>query len=67
MKGTRLLSEELMRQVEKTALEQKRQPAEVVADAVRKYLEEQKWVRFVERHESRAQAKDIGEDEPPES
>jgi hypothetical protein len=32
-------------------------------DAVRKYLDEQKWIRFVERNEARARAKGIKEED----
>jgi metal-responsive CopG/Arc/MetJ family transcriptional regulator len=41
--GKALLSDELLHQVEAMARAQNRQPAEVIADAVRKYLEEQSW------------------------
>jgi predicted transcriptional regulator len=58
-----LLSDELLRQVEETARAQSREPAEVVTDAVAKYLEEQSWRQYVERNEIRARAKGIGEDD----
>jgi metal-responsive CopG/Arc/MetJ family transcriptional regulator len=62
---TPLISADLLHQVEETAREQNRQPEEVVSEAVRKYLEEQSWVRFVERNESRARAMGITEDDIP--
>jgi predicted transcriptional regulator len=57
-----LLSDELLYRVEKTARVQNRLPAQVVADAVAKYLEEQSWRQYVERNELRAPAKGIVED-----
>jgi metal-responsive CopG/Arc/MetJ family transcriptional regulator len=59
--GKALLSDELLHQVEAMARAQNRQPAEVIADAVRKYLEEQSWAQFVENNENRARARGIGE------
>jgi predicted transcriptional regulator len=58
-----LLSDELLRQVEESARAQNRQPAEVVTDAVAKYLEEQSFRQYVERNEIGARAKGIGEDD----
>jgi len=58
-----LLSDELLHQVEETALAQNREPAEVVTEAVAKYLEEQSLRQYVERNEIRARAKGIGEDD----
>lgn len=58
-----LLTEELLHKVEETARAQNRQPADVVADAVRKYLEELNWVQFVERNEKRARTNGIGEED----
>jgi len=58
-----LLSEELLHQVEETARAQNRQPAEVVTEAVAKYLEEQSWRQYVEHNEIRAGAKGITEDD----
>ena len=55
------LSDELLLQVEETARAQNRQPAEVVADAVRSYLEGQSWKRFAEENERRARARGISE------
>jgi predicted transcriptional regulator len=58
-----LLSSDLVHQVEETARAQNREPAEIVSDAVRKYLDEQSWVRFVENNERRARANGIGEED----
>jgi predicted transcriptional regulator len=60
---TGLLSDELLHPVEETARAQNRQSAEVVTEAVTKYLEEQSWRQYVERNEMRARAKGIGEDD----
>jgi hypothetical protein len=49
--------------VKQTARAQNREPAEVVEDAVRKYLEEQSWIRFVQQNERRARANGIGEED----
>ncbi len=51
-----LLTAELLHKVQETAHAQNRQPAEVVADAVRKYLEDLSWMQFVERNKKRARA-----------
>jgi predicted transcriptional regulator len=60
-----LISDDLLHQVEETAREQNRQPEEVVSEAVRKYLDEQSWVRFVERNEIKAKAMGITEEDIP--
>jgi predicted transcriptional regulator len=57
------LPDELLQQVEETARAQNRQPAEVLEDAVREYLDRQTWAQFVERNERRAWTKGIGEDD----
>jgi predicted transcriptional regulator len=57
------LPDELLRQVEETARAQNRQPAEVLEDAVREYLDRQTWAQFVECNERRARTKGIGEDD----
>jgi hypothetical protein len=49
--------------VEETARAQNRKPEEVVSEAVRRYLDEQSWVRFVQENEQRARANGIGEDD----
>jgi predicted transcriptional regulator len=59
------LSEELLQQVEETARAQNRKPAEVVEEAVKKYLEAQSWVQFVEGNERRAKAMGITEEDVP--
>jgi metal-responsive CopG/Arc/MetJ family transcriptional regulator len=41
-----LLPEELMHQLEEAARAQNRKPAEVLEEAVRKYLEERSWVKL---------------------
>ncbi len=61
--GQGLLSEELLQQVEETARVQNRQPSEVVAEAVRSYLEGQSWRRFVEGNERHAREMGIGEED----
>jgi predicted transcriptional regulator len=58
-----LLSDELLQKVEETARAQHRKPAEVVTEAVSKYLDEQSWVKFVENNERRAKAMGITEDD----
>jgi metal-responsive CopG/Arc/MetJ family transcriptional regulator len=58
--GKALLSDELLHQVEAMARAQNRQPAEVIADAVRKYLEEQSWRNSL-RTTKTARARGIGE------
>jgi hypothetical protein len=58
-----LIDDDLFHQVEKTARAQNREPAEVVSEAVRKYLDEESWVKFVEQNEVRARAKGIIEED----
>jgi predicted transcriptional regulator len=58
-----LISDDLLHQVEETARAQNRKPEEVVSEAVRKYLDEQSWVKFVEQNEVRARAKGISEED----
>jgi len=57
------ISDDLPHQVENTARAQNREPSDVVREAVRKYLDEQSWVRFVEENEVRARAKGIGQED----
>lgn len=59
--GKELLSEELLTQVEHAARAQNRLPAEILEEAVRQYLERQRWVQFVEKNESRTRVKGIDE------
>jgi predicted transcriptional regulator len=58
-----LLSVDLLQQVEETARAQNRNPEEVVSEAVRKYLEEQSWIKFVEKNEAHARARGITEED----
>jgi metal-responsive CopG/Arc/MetJ family transcriptional regulator len=58
-----LLTEELLHEVEEAARAQNREPRELVADALRKYLDEQSWVEYVEKNERRARANGIGEED----
>jgi len=60
---TPLLGDDLLHQVEETAREQNRKPEEFVSEAVRKYLDEQSWMKFVERNEGRARARGIREED----
>ena len=59
------LSDELQRQIEEVARTQNRKPAEVLEEAVRKYLDDQKWQSLVARGEKRARALGITEDDVP--
>jgi metal-responsive CopG/Arc/MetJ family transcriptional regulator len=61
--GKELPSDELFHQVEEAARAQNREPSELVSDAVRKYLDDQTWVQFVERNERRARKAGIGEED----
>jgi predicted transcriptional regulator len=61
--GKALLSDELLHKVEETARAQNREPGEVVAEAVTKYLADQSWVQYVERNEARARKMGIGEED----
>jgi predicted transcriptional regulator len=54
-----LLSDDLLHQVEETARAQHREPAEVVQEAVREYLDKLSWVQYVEGNERRARARGI--------
>lgn len=63
LNGKSMLSDELFHQVEETARAQNREPEELVADAVRKYLDEQSWLKYVERNEKRAQTIGIREED----
>ena len=60
-----LMSDDLLRQVEETARFQNRQPEEVVSEAVRKYLDDQKWERLVTAGEQRAKARGPTEADVP--
>jgi predicted transcriptional regulator len=65
MTDAKLLSEDLLRQIEETARAQNRKPAEVLEEAVQQYLDKESWVKFVERNEARAKAMGITEDDVP--
>jgi len=55
------LSEELQQKIEEIAREQHREPADVLDEAVRQYLERENWVNFVRENERKARANDIVE------
>lgn len=59
----RLLSDELLHEVEQAARAQNRKPSEVLEEAVRKYLDAQSWEQFVEKNERRAREKGISEED----
>lgn len=63
MSDSKLLSDELLHQVEEIAGAQNRKPAELLEEAVRKYLDEQSWVAFVGKAEERNRAKGISEED----
>jgi predicted transcriptional regulator len=58
-----LISDELLRLVQETARAQDREPSDVVGEALRKYLDEQSWLKFVERNEQRAKAMGLTEND----
>jgi predicted ABC-class ATPase len=60
-----LLSEDLLHQLEEAARAQDRKPAELLQEAVRKYLDDLSWVAFVETNERRARANGITEEDVP--
>jgi predicted transcriptional regulator len=60
-----LLPDELVKEIEEAARVQNRQPAEVLEDAVRLYLDDQKWQRLVEAGERRAKDKGLTEADVP--
>ena len=61
--GKELISDELLHQVEDAARAQNREPSELVADAVRKYLDDLSWVQYVERNGAKASKAGIGEED----
>jgi predicted transcriptional regulator len=65
MTEAKLLSDDLLRQIEDTARAQNRKPVEVLEEAVKQYLDKQSWVDFVERNERRARALGITEEDVP--
>ena len=60
-----LLSDELIERVKETAAAQHREPAQVVEEAVCKYLASQRLMRFVEKMSARAEALGIREEDVP--
>jgi len=65
MKETKLLSAELLREVEEAAHAQQRSVEEVLAEAVRTYLDERRWQKLVESGNRRAKARGLTEDDIP--
>lgn len=66
MTGTKTpLSDELQQQIEQVARDQNRQPAEVLEDAVRQYLQERKWASLVAKGEGRARERGLTEADIP--
>ncbi len=63
--ATSVLPNGLMAEVEETARAQNRQPAEVLEDAVRRYLDDQKWERLVTSGARRAKEKGLTEADVP--
>jgi metal-responsive CopG/Arc/MetJ family transcriptional regulator len=61
--GNISLPEPLLAEIQSAAQAEHRSADEVVADAVRVYLEKQSWVQFVERNERRAKEMGITEDD----
>jgi predicted transcriptional regulator len=59
------LPDELQEQIERVARDQSRPPAEVLEDAVCKYLDDQKWQSLVARGEQRAKDKGLTETDVP--
>ncbi len=60
-----LISDDLMREVRQTAREQNREPADIVEEAVAKYLAIQRLASFSERMERRTCEKGIREEDVP--
>ena len=58
-----MISDDLLHQVEEAARAQNRKPEEVVGEALRKYLDEQSWVHFVEQNEARSRANGTSEED----
>jgi predicted transcriptional regulator len=65
MTDAKLISDDLLRQIEDTARAQNRKPAEVIEDAVKRYLDKQSWVEFVARNERRTREMGITEADVP--
>ncbi len=60
-----LLSDELIERVKETAAAQHREPAQVVEEAVCKYLASQRLQRFAEKMQAKASALGIKEEDIP--
>ena len=60
-----LLSEELLHAVREAAAAEQRSVDEVLADAVRRYLNERKWQNLVESGSRRARDMGLTEDDVP--
>jgi hypothetical protein len=60
-----LINDALLLQVEETAREQKREPSEIVEEALGRYLAIQRLERLSERLEKKALAKGIREEDIP--
>jgi metal-responsive CopG/Arc/MetJ family transcriptional regulator len=61
--GNISLPEPLLAEIQSAAQAEHRSADEVVADAVRAYLEKQSWAQFVERNARRAKEMGITEDD----
>jgi metal-responsive CopG/Arc/MetJ family transcriptional regulator len=61
MAGNVTVPEDLLAEVQRTAHAENKTTDEVVKVALERYLEERSWRQFVERNESRARAKGIGD------
>jgi predicted transcriptional regulator len=60
-----LLSDELKHRVEDYAREQNRDPADVMEEAVNRYLASQRLARFAEKMERQARSQGISEEDVP--
>jgi len=63
--GNIFLPESLLAEIQSTAAAEHRTADELAADAVRKYLDEQKWQQLVTAGERRAREKGLTEDDVP--
>jgi predicted transcriptional regulator len=61
-----LINDYLLHQLEETARAQNRQPEEVVGEALRRYLDDQKWERLVRAGERRAKEKGLPKEDVPQ-
>ena len=61
MADKQLLSADLLQQIEESARAQHREPADLVQEAVREYLDKQSWQQYVESNERKARKKCIEE------